>query len=241
MYLAVVVLLMLGSGKGYYALGVYPMLLAAGGVWLEKISAKRRWIRYASLTLILLLSIPFIPILLPVENPKNMAATNKKISLEKLGLLKWEDQKQHPLQQDFADMLGWKELAQKSENIFQQFPDSIKKNTIIYCRNYGQAGALKYYAKDDFFKRKIISDNGSFLLWIPERTYFKHLLFVGRRMPEQDDEVFQHFEKITVTDSVSNPLSRQNGDKIIFFENGSESVWQLANTGLKQMKAKFGE
>ncbi|MDQ3682561.1 MAG: glycosyltransferase family 39 protein [Bacteroidota bacterium] len=241
MYLAVIALLMLGSGKGYYALGVYPMLLAAGGVWIEHISVKRRWMRYASVSLILILSIPFIPILLGVESPKNMAVTNKKMGLEKLGLLKWEDQKQHPLQQDFADMLGWKELAKKSENVFVLLPDSIKKNTIVYCRSYGQAGALKYYAKDDLFKRKIISDNGSFLLWIPEGSYFKHLLFIGRRMPEEDDEVFQHFGQITVIDSVNNPLSRQHGDKIIFFENGSDSAWHLANNGLKEMKAKFGQ
>jgi len=240
-YLVVIILLMLGSGKGYYALGAYPMLLAAGSVWLERISITRKWLRYASASLILLLSIPFIPILLGVESPGNMAVTNKKLHLEKMGLLKWEDQKQHPLQQDFADMLGWKELAQKSEKIFQQLPDSIKKNTIVYCRNYGQAGALKYYAKDDLFKKTVFTDNGSFLLWIPEISFFKHLLFIGRRMPEEDDEVFQHFEQVTVVDSVNNPLSRQHGDKIFFFENGSDSVWKLADKGLKEEKAKFGQ
>ena len=36
-------------------------------------------------------------------------------------------------------------------------------------------------------------------------------------MPEKNDEVFNHFEKITVIDSVTNTLSRQYGDKIIFF------------------------
>ncbi len=241
MYLAVIILLMLGSGKGYYALGAYPMLLAAGGVWLERISVKRRWMRYASVGLILILSIPFIPILLAIENPKNMAATNKKMGLEKLGLLKWEDQKQHLLQQDFADMLGWKEIAEKSENIFQQLPDSIKKNTIVYCRNYGQAGALKYYVKDDLYRDKIISDNGSFLLWISEELYFKHLLFIGRKMPEKDDKVSQYFERVTIVDSVNNPLSRQHGDKIIFFENGTDSVWHLAGKGLKEIKEKFGQ
>ncbi len=120
-------------------------------------------------------------------------------------------------------------------------PDSIKKNTSVYCRNYGQAGALKYYARDHFFKRKIISDNGTFLLWIPDRFHFKHLLFIGSRMPGKDDEVFQHFEQVTIMDSVNNPLSRQHDDKIIFFKNGSDNAWQLANAGLKEMKAKFGQ
>ena len=38
----------------------------------------------------------------------------------------------------------------------------------MYCRNYGQAGALKFYASSPDFKERVISDNGSFLLWIPD-------------------------------------------------------------------------
>ena len=34
--------------------------------------------------------------------------------LQKLGLLRWEDSKDHLLPQDFADMLGWKKLVFKS-------------------------------------------------------------------------------------------------------------------------------
>ena len=84
-----------------------------------------------------------------------------------------------------------------------------------------------------------ISDNGSFLLWIPGRLWFKHLIFVGRKMPGKDDEVFQHFEKVSIIDSVTNPYSRQMGDKIIFFENIDSAGLQLAIDGLKEMKKEF--
>jgi 4-amino-4-deoxy-L-arabinose transferase-like glycosyltransferase len=238
-YLSVITLLMLGSGKGYYALGAYPMLLAAGGVWLESISIKKLWLRYVSISLVVVLSIPFIPLLLGLQSPEKMAETNKTLGIEKLGLLKWEDQQDHPLQQDFADMLGWEELAVKSEKIFMSLADTVKKNTIVYCRNYGQAGALKYYAKNNFFKRKIITDNGSFLLWVPETVYFEHLIFIGKQIPENNDEVFQLFEKATIMDSVNNPLSRQFGDKIIFFSNGDNKAWQTANRELNKEKAIF--
>jgi len=63
----------------------------------------------------------------------------------------------------------------------------------------------------------VIIDNGSFLLWIPERLWFKHLIFAGRRMPEKDDEVFQHFGIISIIDSVTNTYSGQLGDKLILF------------------------
>ncbi|MBC7872818.1 MAG: hypothetical protein H7Y01_02420 [Ferruginibacter sp.] len=152
---------------------------------------------------------------------------------------KWEDQKNHSLPQDFADMLGWKELTGKTESFFNSLPESTKKNTVIYCRHYGQAGSLKFYGKDGSFKNKVITDNGSFLLWIPERLTMEHLIFIGRQMPGRDDEVFQHFEKVTVIDSVTNTFSRQFSDKIIFFENIDSAGLRLAITGLNELKKQF--
>ncbi|HNJ28809.1 MAG TPA: hypothetical protein PLQ40_07635, partial [Ferruginibacter sp.] len=68
---------------------------------------------------------------------------------------------------------------------------------------------------------------------------FRHILFIGRRMPGKDDEVFQHFGRIQLLDSVTNPYSRQFGDKIIFFENIDKEGLRLAQEGLKKMKQKF--
>jgi hypothetical protein len=238
-YFIVIILLMIGSGKSYYSLGAYPMLLAAGGVWVERISIKRIWIRYGTIIIVLLLALPFIPVLLPMQSPKAMAAFNEKYKLEKIGLLKWEDLHNHPLQQDFADMQGWQELTEKAENYFNTLPDSIKQNTTVYCRSYGQAGALKYYGKGIQFKNSVICDNGTFLFWIPHGLDFKNLVFVGRHMPDKDDEVFNHFEKATIIDSVTNPLSRQLGDKIIFFQNADSVAAKLARQGLNEMRSEF--
>ena len=118
-------------------------------------------------------------------------------------------------------------------------PQKEKDSTVVYCRHYGLAGALKYYGKDPEFKAKVISDNGSFLHWIPNNFDFKHLLFVGRRMPDKDDQVFQHFEKVTLIDSVTYKHSRQLGDRVIFFENVDSVGSKLAAEGLKQMKQEF--
>ena len=238
-YIGIIALLMIGSGKAYYALGAYPMLLAAGGVWLEKLQLKMKWVAPTSFGLILLLSLPFVPILIPMQEPKELAILYEQMKLKELGLLKWEDQKNHPLQQDFADMLGWRELAEKSEKFYTSLPLDKKSNTSIYCRNYGQAGALKYYAVQEDFKQKVFCDNGTFLLWIKPSITFKHLILIGRNMPEKDDGVFNHFEKITVVDSVTNPLSRQYRDKIIFFENADSVAVTLTLQGLMEMKKQF--
>jgi hypothetical protein len=239
-YFLVIIFLLLGRGKSYYSLGVYPMLLAAGAVSLEKWSVHKLWFRYAAIVLIIILTLTLIPLLLPVWKPGRLAAIYKKDHLDKIGVLKWEDQQNHLLPQDFADMLGWKELAEKTEQFFTILPDSIKTNTIIYCRSYGQAGALKFYGRSAYFTGKVISDIGSFLLWIPDSLSFKHLIFIGREMPGKDDEVFQHFKSVIPIDSVTNIYSRQLGNKIIFYHDADNQASQIANKILREKKKDFG-
>jgi len=235
----IILLIMLGSGKGYYALGAYSMVLAAGSVWAEVISTYRIWLRYVFVAIILLLSLPFVPVLLPMQPQEEMAASNKKYGVNKLGLLRWEDGEDHLLQQDFADMLGWKELTEKTERLFQQQPDSVKASTMVYCANYGLAGSMKYYAKDDDFRKKIISENGTFLLWIPDRIYFKHLIFIDDEMPDKDDNVLKRFASMTIVDSCTNIYSRQYNTRIYHFKNASDSAWIIAAEDIRTGKAKF--
>ena len=237
MYLAIIVLLTATNGKDYYALGAYPMLFAAGGVWLQQITTvKMHWFRYAAVVIIFALFIPIIPAILPVWKPEKLAAYYRKTGLDKTGANHWEDLKDHELPQDFADMQAWKEMAGKVSDLYVKLPDSTKKRTMVYCRNYGMAGALKYYGKG---LPAINSDNGSFLLWMPE-TYDVHtLLYVGRRIPEKDDEVFQQFEKYSVVDSITNVYAVEKGTKIILYENGNKQVSGMIEKGIREMKDEF--
>ncbi|HEY1021514.1 MAG TPA: glycosyltransferase family 39 protein [Flavisolibacter sp.] len=238
-FVCILLLIMLGSGKGYYTLGAYPMLLAAGAAWAETISQKKQWLRMAFVAVILLLALPFIPVLLPLQKPADMAISNQKFGVEKLGLLRWEDGQNHRLQQDFADMLGWKELAEKTEALYQQQPDSAKASTLIYCASYGLAGGIKYYVKEPSIRDKIISENGTFLLWAPARLYFKHLILIDDEMPEPDDNVLKRFASARVVDSCTNAYSRQYGVKIFHFQNAADSAWIIAADDIKEAQAKF--
>jgi len=172
-----------------------------------------------------------------MQAPQAMAASNKKWNLEKLGLLKWEDLQNHPLQQDFADMLGWRELAQKSEAVYNRMPAFSKAHTLVICGSYGHAGALQYYSKDTAFKNRVFSGNGSFLLWLPQPLQFENVIFIDNKPPE--NPLFEHFEKAAVVDSVTNPLSRQYGDKIMLYEGADSTAKRLAAESIKQMKAVF--
>ncbi|NTS43041.1 glycosyltransferase family 39 protein [Flavisolibacter sp. BT320] len=238
-FVFILLLIMLGSGKGYYTLGAYPMLVAAGAAWAERVSRHKRWFRPAFAGLVLLLALPFIPLLLPLQKPEDMAASNQKFGVGKLGLLRWEDGQDHPLQPDFADMLGWKELAQKAERLYQQQPDSAKATTMIYCASYGLAGGIKYYATDKSFRDKIFSENGTFLLWAPSRLYFKHLVVIDDEAPEADDNVLKRFASTRVVDSCTNMYARQLGVKIFHLQNAADSAWIIAANDIREAKQKF--
>ena len=238
-YFSVILLLIFGSGKSYYALGIYPVLLAAGAMVWEKLFLIRVWVRFVIAALVIGLTIPFIPIGLPTKSPEKLAAFYKEKGIDKIGLLKWEDQKDHELPMDFADMLGWKELTERTEKFFYSLPDSIKVNTTIYGANYGQAGALKFYGKNDQFKNSVISESGSFQLWVSDSIYFKHLIIIDDEVPDADDEVIRYFEKVTVIDSVKNSYSRQFGDKIFFLENLDSTGLRFAREGFKENKKTF--
>ncbi len=242
-YFAVITLLILSSGKSYYSMGVYPMLFAAGAVALQQwTSVRLKWLRWITAAVILFLAWVILPMVLPMREPDKLADFYQKKNMAETGMLKWEDQQNHSLPQDFADYLGWKEMAQEAEKAFYMgLPDTTRCNTIIYCRHYGQAGALKFYGQRQDFRNRVISDNGSFLTWIPDSLTFKHLLFIGRRMPGKDDEVFQHFESVQFMDSVTAPHSRQRGDKIFFFRNIDSAGLKLAIEGLKEMKKEFNQ
>jgi len=242
MYFSVIIVLILTSGKNYYSIGAYPMLFAAGAVALQQWTARKLlWIRWTTVILILFLTRLIIPMAMPLWKPDKLAAFYKKRKLEKMGFLKWEDQQHHSLPQDFADYLGWKEMTAKAESFYLSLPKATQDSTMIYCQGYGQAGALKYYGRDKTFTQKTISDNGSFLIWIPDDITFRHLIFIGDKTPGKDDELFQHFEKVTLVDSVTYLHSRQLGDKIIFFEKVDSAGLQMANRGLQQMKKEFNQ
>ncbi|MES1219806.1 MAG: hypothetical protein ABUT20_30175, partial [Bacteroidota bacterium] len=160
----------------------------------------------------------------------------EKTHLNKMN--KWEDLKLHPLPQDFADMIGWKEMAQKTAGVYNSLTNEQKAKTLVFCRFYGSAGALNLYGKEMGLP-EVYSDNASFLLWMPDKYDIKNFILVGHDIPEKDDIVFQQFERMTVKDSVDIPLFRETGTKIMLFENGNDSLNTIVEKAVAQLKGKF--
>lgn len=220
-FASVLILLILFSGKNYYSLGVYPVLFAFGAYYLEQVTQNRSAVwRYAFILFPLLLGIPFLPLALPVARPQSLAAYYKTIGADKTGLLRWEDLQNHPLPQDFADMLSWEETAQKVAKAYDQLNETEKKQTIIFCDNYGLAGAVDYYRKK-YHLPEPYSDNGSFLYWIPRPLHVTNIIVVTPDTREMEHEFVREFQTAQVIDSISNPYAREKGSLIILFKGAN--------------------
>ncbi len=236
-YLCVIALLVGLHGKDYYALGAYPVLFAFGAYHLEKATAEKlKWVRYPLLVFSIGFGVYAMPLTMPVAKPESLAKYYAYTGMNKL--FKWEDQQYHPLPQDFADMIGWKEMAEKAGRVYNSLPPAERSKTMVYCRGYFSAGALNFYRKE-FRLPEVYSDNASFLFWMPDTYNFKNLLLVAHNIPDSTDKVFQQFEKMTVKDSLVYPLFRENGMRFILYENGNDSLNKLTEKGIAELKGKF--
>ncbi|MEO5911826.1 MAG: glycosyltransferase family 39 protein [Pelobium sp.] len=215
------------KAKGYYAIGLYPIYLAFGSVYLSHILANgwKRYLKPVALAIPVLFFIPIYRIAFPNKSPQFIMEHSKPY--EKFGLLRWEDGKNHSLPQDFADMLGWKELAEKVENSYNNLP--ADENTFILCDNYGQAGAINYYVKN---KNIIaVSFNADYLNWFNLDTKIDNFIRV-KELGGSESEIAEtgpYFETATFVGEVTNSLAREYGTKIFVFKNPKIDVNKKLN------------
>lgn len=209
--------LLVMNGKSYYLFGAFPMLFAAGGFGFE------RWLKTSGYTVrglvIALFTIPnllLFPIVLPVLSlnqtlaffrftRQNLPAINFTVT--------WEDHKLHPTTQDYADMLGWDEMAALVAKAWQSLTPEQQKHTQIFADNYGEAGAIHHFHKQ-YHIPDVVSLNSSFALWAPDSLNAQYIIYVdednGRKI-DTFKSVMQSYRKIG---RVENPLARENGTAV---------------------------
>jgi len=198
--------------KSYYAIGLYPVILAFGSVYLEKLLSEgwKRFLQPLAVVLIIAMFIPIFLLAFPIKSPGQIKSNNG--IYRKVGLLRWEDGKDHDLPQDFADMTGWSELAEKVDVIYSQLAD--QENTLVLCDNYGEAGAINYYSK--FKTINAVSMNADYINWIPLNKPINNIVLVQEASDDdpQRNRERPWFEKIEMRGMIEDPYSRERGTKI---------------------------
>ena len=143
-------LLLLGlHGKAYYIGPIYPTLLAAGAVWLERLGAEpaprvRPAFRWAVVALIAAQGLIGLPVALPLLPRAETARYIVAVGAEWALGTNWGGADLLP--QDFADQTGWRHQAQTLARVYHALPPAEQAQAVIGASNYGEAGAAEFYA-----------------------------------------------------------------------------------------------
>ncbi len=223
------------KAKGYYAIGIYPVYLAFGAVYLEHLFQVgwKRYLKPVAILFIFVVFIPFYKIAFPVPSPEYTQQNSGQ--LKSLGLLRWEDGRDHQLPQDYADMLGWSELAQKTDSAFNSLPD--KEHTLVLCDNYGQAGAINYYST--YKNMRAVSMNADYINWFPlEKMEIKNVILIK---DATDDDVERTREKklfrsVYVSGRIEHPLAREIGTTIYILRDATTSINKILKDEIMERK-----
>jgi hypothetical protein len=238
-YLFVILILLYFQGKGYYSLGVYPVLFAFGAIHLERFSTQHSKVwKYVFIIIPCALGIRIFPIGFPLWEPARLTAYYEARHLEKFGLYKWEDLKLHTIPQDFADMQGWKEMTEKTAKAYNSLSADEKERTIIFADNYGQAGAINYYGKP-YDLPTAYSDNASFLYWIPDSLHLDNVILITDDKEEMQHSFIKDFSSAVLSDSITNKYARENGSLILILKGANEKMNQMFREKIKQDKERF--
>ncbi|KUJ62180.1 glycosyl transferase [Flavobacteriaceae bacterium CRH] len=221
------------KAKAYYAIGLYPIYIAFGSVFLSEI-LKVGWKRYLQPVFILIPLLFFVPMYnlsFPNKSPEYIVEHPEKY--KKLGMLRWEDGKDHDLPQDFADMLGWKELARKTDSVYALI--SNKKQTIVLCDNYGQAGAINYYTKKGI---KAVSFNADYVNWFNLNIQYKNLIRIKtfEKNSNEFKETSPYFKTSSIVGEINNKYAREYKTTIFVFTEAKVNINQRIEQEIKEEK-----
>ena len=224
------------KAKPYYAIGLYPIYFAFGAVWIEQ-KFKSHLQKWVLRPILILLPIAFFILVLnfafPNKTPEAFVAQSRD---KQNGFThRWEDGNMHPIAQDFADMLGWKELAAIVDSAYETI--SNKNQTLIYCDNYGQAGAINYYSRHKSIQA--ISLNADYVNWIPENWQWQHCIRIKDR--DDDSNEKRYFEKVLKAGKITNPFARELGTTVFILINANDSAKKIVNEEINAAKKRYRE
>ena len=196
--------------KNYYAIGLYPIHYAFGAVYLSHLLRKSwgKFLKPIAMIIPIGLFILSAPMTYPIGDPEYLKGVQSRHP--DLMENRWEDGEFHDLPQDFADMLGWKELATKVDLAYSKAPSD--EYTVIICDNYGQAGAINFYTKTKGLQA--VTMNADYVNWIDLSREIKHVILVREVEDRISDREISLFEKSEEIGTITDPNAREHGTAI---------------------------
>jgi hypothetical protein len=94
-----------------------------------------------------------------------------------------ENKRLSELPQYFADMFGWEGLAKDVSAVYLTLPEAERSSTVVLAGNYGEAGALEYYATK-YPLPPVISTHNSYWFWGYPKEGFRTVIVLRGRIED---------------------------------------------------------
>jgi len=190
-------LMELVHSKDYYLFPIYPMLFAGGAVAFEHwLAARASWMRAAVIAVLLLGSLPALPLATWMLSPERYLAYEEALGFHPA---KAEVHHQGLLPQPMGDQFGWPEMAREVAGIYNSLSPEERAQTGIYAGNYGEAGAINLFGPQYGLPRAW-SRHQNHWYWGPPPEHFKNLIVLQWSLDDVRDncsswQAFDHYQR----------------------------------------------
>ncbi len=192
-YLALALVMLATSGKAYYISGFYPLLLAFGSVradaWLERGRTVRRWLLVAAIAL--------------------TAAANAFIGLSLLPVRDLPGSFAEKIDSTEGEMVGWPRFVATVAAVYHALPAATRARTVIFTKNYGEAGAIDLFGPVRGLPHAYSGHNG-FSEWGPPPNSHTAAILVGE---ELERTVAADFRRCAVRAHIDDGLGLNNQEQ----------------------------
>jgi hypothetical protein len=218
-------------GKMYYVAPVYPMVFAAGAVWLDAVTQRKLWIwaKPALALGITAIAGVYAPTIIPLLSVPHFLAYEHKLGIEQQ---KFEHAKQGVLPQLFADMFGWDEMAQRVAAYYHTLSPEEQRHTAIFANNYGDAGAIDFFGPR-YGLPKSIGGHQTYWIWGPRDYTGESMIVLGEGHEHNMQTKCASYSIIGTTET---PLSRPDEWLPIYHCRGFKADLQTAWPALKRWR-----
>jgi 4-amino-4-deoxy-L-arabinose transferase-like glycosyltransferase len=166
------------NSKFYYVVPIFPLLLSAGAVAVERFSTTRkvRWPQRVVVSILIVSGMTLLPLAVPVLPVKQFVVYAKTLGV--WNVLRMEKGERDVLPLHFALRLGWEELVDTIGDAYKALPSDDRDSCAVLASWYGIAGAIDHFGPSVGLPNAICPRN-NYWLWGTRNYSGRIVLAVG--------------------------------------------------------------
>ncbi len=223
-YLIFLAEMMFLHGKMYYVAPVYPLIFAAGAVWIEGVTQRMLWIWVKPVLALAMTAVCAIyaPTILPILSVPHFLAYEHKMGIEQQ---KFEHMQPGVLPQLYADMFGWEQIVERVAVYYRTLSPEEQRKTAIFANNYGDAGAIDFFGPK-YGLPKAIGGHQNYWIWGPRQYTGESMIVLGEGNQRNMQTKCASY---SIVGNTNDPLSRRDEWAPIYhcrgFKWNLQTIW----------------